>query len=147
MDVILLAAIEQLGAEGAVVQVKPGYARNYLLPRGLAVIASPEQLEAAQAATQQRARATQRVLEQAQALKQQIESRTVTAKLTLGQDGKPFGSVTTHDLVELLHREGLVIEKHAVRLEQPLKALGVYDVPIKLHPNVTATLKLWVATA
>ena len=147
MDVILLKAVEKLGAEGAVVHVKPGYARNYLVPRGLAVLASPAQLKMVETIRQQRARQSQRIAGEAQALKQKLESRSLTLKLSLGADDKPFGSVTTHDLVEALAHEGIVIEKHAVRLEEPIKALGVYEVPVRLHAEVTATLKVWVVKA
>jgi len=147
MDVILLKAVEPLGAEGAVVRVKPGFARNYLLPAGLAVEASPQQLAAVEAAKQRRLRQAERAQGDAEALKRQLEGRSLTLKLTLGDNEQPFGSITAHDVAEALAHEGLPVEKSAVRLEQPIKALGVFDVPIRLHPSVTATLKLWVVKA
>jgi len=147
MDVILLKAVEKLGTEGAVVHVKPGYARNYLVPRGLAVLASPEQLKTVETIRQQRARKSQRVKAGADALKQKLESRSLTLKLSVGADDKPFGSVTTHDIAEALQHEGIMIEKHAVRLDEPIKTLGVYEVPVRIHAEVTATLKVWVVKA
>jgi len=144
MDVILLADVETLGPQGAVVKVKPGFARNYLLPKGLAVQATTQQLKAAEEVKRQRAQRAQRLKEQAQAQKQKLESRSLTFKLHLGADDKPFGAITTHDVVEALHREGMGIEKHAVHLEQPIKSLGIFEVPVRLHPEVTATVKLWV---
>ena len=144
MDVVLLKDVEKLGTEGAVVHVKPGFARNYLLPRGLAAPATPQQLKALDVIRQQRAQKLQRAKAAAEAIKRKLESRSLTLKLSLGVDDKPFGSITTHDIAEALTREGLEVDKHAVRLEQPIKGLGVYDVPVRVHPEVTAILKLWV---
>jgi len=147
MDVILLKDIEHLGAEGTVVRVKPGFARNYLVPSGLAVPASPQRLAAVEAAKQRAARRSARVQTEAGRLKQKLESRSLTLKLTVGDDDKPFGSVTTHDVAEALARDGVPVEKHAIELPQPIKTLGIFDIPVRLHPNVTATLKLWVVKA
>ena len=147
MDVVLLKDVEKLGAEGAVIQVKPGFARNYLLPRGLAVPATPAHLKTVQETQRQRSQKAQRLKVEAEALKRKLESRSLTLKLNLGADDKPFGAITTHDIVEALAQEGIVVEKHAVHLEQPTKSLGVFDVPIRVHPEANATLKLWVVKA
>ena len=147
MDVVLLKDIEKLGSEGAVVQVKPGFARNYLLPRGLAAPATPQQLKAVEETKRQRLQKAQRMKTDAEALKRKLEGRSVTLKLNLGEEGKSFGAITTHDVLEALTQEGLTVEKHAIGLEQPIKALGVYDIPVRVHPEVTATLKLWVVKA
>ena len=147
MDVILLKDVNKLGTEGTVVRVKPGFARNYLLPVGLAVPATAQQLKAVAAATQQRQRKSQRLQADAEAMKRTLESRPLTFTLTLGAEDKPFGSVTTHDVVEALARDGIVVDKHAVHLEESIKALGLFEVPVRLHPNVTATLKLQVVKA
>ncbi len=144
MDLVLLKAVEKVGAEGEVVRVAPGFARNYLIPAGLAAPATPERLKTIEALKRQRAQQAERDKAQAQALKQRLESRSVTVKLALGEGQQPFGSVTTHDLVEALKQDGLAIEKHAVQLAQPIKALGVYEIPVRLHPAVTAALKVWV---
>lgn len=147
MEVVLLKDVEKLGATGSVVQVKPGYARNYLLPQGLAAVASPQRLKAVEEAKRQQLQKTQRISAEAEALKRKLESHPLTLKLSLGEGDKPFGSVTTHDIVDALKREGMEIDKHAVRLEQPIKSLGIYEVPVRLHPDVTATLKVWVVKA
>ena len=144
MDVILLKDVEKLGAESAVLTVKPGFARNYLLPRGLAVLASPQQLKAMEALKRQRSRKAERMKAGVGALKQKLEAASLTLKLSLGADEKPFGAVTAHDIVDALRRDGIEVEKHAVQLQQPIKALGVFDIPVRLLPDVTATLKLWV---
>ena len=147
MDVVLLKDVEKVGTAGSVVHVKPGFARNYLCPLGLAVPATPQQLKAVEVAAQRRLQSAQKLQGDAEALKRRLEGRSLTLKLTLGEDDKPFGSVTTHDIIEALASEGLSIEKHAVGLEHPLKALGVYDVPVRLHPSVTAILKVWIVKA
>ena len=147
MNVILLKDVEKLGTEGATVQVKPGFARNYLIPRGLAVAATAEQLKVVEARERGRAKQLQQVKAQAQTLKQQVESRALTLTLTVGADDKPFGSVTTHDICDALTRDGLEVEKHAIRLTEPIKTLGVYDIPIRLPADVTATLKVSVVKA
>ena len=147
MDVILLKDVEKLGAAGSVVHVKSGYARNYLMPGGLAAPASPQQLKAVEAAKHQQLKQAQRAQAEADTLKRQIEGRSLTLKLTLGEDDKPFGSITVHDVAETLSREGMMVEKHAIHLEQPIKGLGVYEIPVRVHPNVTAILKLWVVKA
>ena len=147
MDVVLLKDVERLGAEGAVVTVRDGYARNYLLPKGLAALATTAQLARVETAKQQRLQQAQRLSAQAAALKQKLEARSVTLKLNLGEDGKPFGSVTVHDVLEALRQDGIALEKHALHLAEPIKALGIYEIPVKLQPEMTATVKVWVVKA
>jgi large subunit ribosomal protein L9 len=147
MDVILLKDVEKLGVEGAIVHVKPGFARNYLVPAGLALPATPERMQAVESAKQQRARQARREQEQAEALKRRLESRSLTLKLALGAEGQSFGSITAHDIAEALAGEGLPVEKRAIGLEAPIKDLGIVEVPVRLHPAVTATLKVWVVKA
>lgn len=147
MDVVLLKDVERVGKEGAVVHVKPGFARNYLMPRGLALMATEKTLKAVEDQRQQLSRKTVRLKQQREALKQQLERLSLTLKLTLGEEGTAFGSVSAHDIVEALAQEGLSIEKAWIQLDAPIKALGIYEVPIRLHADVTATLKLWVVKA
>ena len=147
MDVLLVKDVEKVGKEGAVVQVKPGFARNYLLPRGLAVPATAEQLKAVAARVQQTARKANQQQQGAEALKQQLQSLSLTLKLTLGEGEKAFGSITVHDIVTALAQQGLTVEKHTLGLAEPIKALGIYEVPVRLHADVTATLKVWVVKA
>ena len=104
-------------------------------------------MQAVEASKRQRLKQAERVQKEAEALKRRLESHSLTMKLTLGEGDQPFGSITVHDVADALARDGIPVEKGAIRLEQPLKALGVFDVPVRLHPNVTATLKLWVVKA
>ena len=147
MEVVLLKEVERLGQEGAVVRVSPGFARNYLLPRALAVPASPERVRQMEEIKRQRARKLMRVKMQAESLKRRLEGRSLTLKLSLGEADKPFGAITSHDVIETLKREGIELEKTAVHLDEPIKTLGIYDIPVRVHPEVTATLKLWVVKA
>lgn len=147
MDVVLLKDVEKLGTAGAVVRVKPGFARNYLLPGGLAALATPAQLKTLEEITRQRQRQQEKAVAEATALKQRLEAKPLTLTLTLGEGDKPFGSITAHDVAEALARAGTAVEKHLVQLEEPIKALGNYDVPVKVHATVTATVKLSVVKA
>jgi len=144
MDVVLLRHVKPLGAEGEVVQVKAGFARNYLIPHGLAVAATTEQLKAVQERKHAREQKAEREKQQALALKRKLEGRSLTLKLSLGEGEKAFGAITTHDVVHALAQDGLPVDKHSVQLDQPIKALGIYDVPVRLHPEVAATVKVWV---
>ncbi len=144
MDVVLLKDIEKLGTEGAVVRVKPGFARNYLIPRGLAARADAQTLKTIEETKRQRQRKADRAKAEAESVKQTLQSRSVTLTLSLGTDGKAFGAVTAHDIFEALERAGVVLEKHAIVLEQPIKALGIYEVPVRLHPDVSAIVKVSV---
>lgn len=147
MDVVLLQDVTPLGAQGTVVQVKPGFARNYLIPRGLAAEATPQYLKRVEELARSRLRKAERLNAQALALKRAIEARSLTLKLTVGESDKPFGSISAHDLAEALHEAGLAVEKTMIQLPKPIKTLGVFEVPVRVHPDVTATVKLWVVKA
>ena len=147
MDVLLLKDVDAVGKEGAVVPVKPGFARNYLLPRGLAVAATTAQLRAVEERARRASRQAHLARQDAERLKQKLQTVSLSLTLTLGEGDKPFGSVTAHDLVDALAQQGVAIEKHALSLPEPIKALGIYELPVRLHPEVTATLKVWVVKA
>ena len=144
MDVVLLQDLETLGREGSIVQVKRGYARNYLLPRQLAALATPAVLKRLEETKKLRAVQRERAQAEAEALKQQVERQALALTLTAGENDTVFGSVTVHDLFEALKARGVAVEKSAIRLERPIKTLGEFDVPVRLHADVTATLKVSV---
>ena len=144
MDILLLKDVEHVGVQGTVVQVKPGFARNFLLPQGLAVPATEQQLKAAQERHRQHQVKVDRIKAQAELVKRQLEGRSLTLKLSLGEDDKPFGAITAHEILDALKREGFELDKHALHLEQPIKSLGIFELPVRLQADVTATLKLWV---
>ncbi len=144
MNVLLLKAVDRLGPEGTVVKVKSGFARNFLIPRGLAAAASAQQVKVAAEGLRQRAAKVQRLKTQAEALRRTLEGQPVRLTLSVGADGKPFGALTNHDIFDALTQGGLALDKHAVQLAEPIKTLGIVDVPVRLHPEVTATVKVWV---
>jgi large subunit ribosomal protein L9 len=144
MDVVLLKDVERVGREGTVVRVTPGFARNYLLPRGLAAAATAAHLEAVQTRQRQQLQKAQRLQAQAEALKRRVDSGSLTLTLRVGEGDRPFGSISVQDLLEALAQQGLSVPKHAIQLEEPIKTLGIHQVPIRLHPQVTATMRVWV---
>lgn len=144
MEVILRQAVENLGHPGEIVKVSPGYARNFLLPRGLAYEATPGNRKRIEQERQrlEAAEATRRDAAQEHANK--LEQVSLTFSARVGDEGKLFGSVTASDIVQQLEAQGLHVEKRQVELHEPIKALGVYRVPIRLHADVKPEIKVWV---
>ena len=147
MNVILLKDVEKLGIRGSVVKVKRGYARNYLVPSGFAVVETEQQRRALGETIRQGEQKHKRDVEKAEGVKTVIESKKWTLTLNVGTEEKTFGAVTANDVAELLEREGIAIEKHSVHLSEPIKSLGVHVVPVRVHSEVTASLKLSVVKA
>ena len=147
VDVVLLKDVDRLGTQGAVVHVKPGFARNYLLPQGLAELASPARLKMVETIHRQQRRKRERLQAEYETLKRKLEQQPLTLRLTVGAGEQVFGSVTAHDIAQALAQAGFEVEKRAIRLEDPIKTLGDHAVPVRLHPNVTATLKVSVVNA
>ena len=144
MEVILREAVEKLGHPGDVVTVSPGFGRNYLLPRGIAYEATPGNLKriAQEKGRLEAAENTRR--DAAQELANKLEPISLTFSARVGEDGKLFGSVTSGDIAQQLEAQGGHIEKRMIDLHEPIRALGVYKVPIKLHADVKAEIKVWV---
>ena len=147
MEVILLKEVKRLGTEGAIVTVKPGFARNYLIPNGLAAPANAQQLKALDQAKQHRDQRVARERDHVEQLKRRIEGRPLTLRLKLGDGDKPYGAITVNDIVEELAKEQMKVDRHDIKLDEPIKALGFYETPVRLHPEVTAILKLVVSKA
>ncbi|HTK52330.1 MAG TPA: 50S ribosomal protein L9 [Gemmatimonadaceae bacterium] len=145
MEVILRQAVEKLGQPGDVVKVSPGFARNYLLPRGIAYAATAGNLKRI---AQEKARLQAAEDERrggAQTIAARLEAVSLTFSARVGEEGKLFGSVTTSDIAEQLHAQGFdMIEKRQIDLHEPIKALGVYRVPVRLHADVKPEIKIWV---
>ncbi len=145
MKVILLDDIPKLGQRGEVRDVSDGYARNYLLPQKLALLATPANLgNLEQIKKRQETRAASARTE-AEAQARAIEGLAFSLARQASEEGRLYGSVNVQDLVAFLSRHGVAIEKRRVGLAEPIKALGDYVVPIRLHPDVTAHLKVIVA--
>ena len=144
MEVILRNAIDKLGHPGDIVSVSPGYARNFLLPRGLAYQATPGNLKRI-AAEKSRLEALENERKAAaQAIADKLAEVSVTFAARVGEEGKLFGSVTSSDIVHQLEAQGFKIEKRQIELNEPIKALGMYKVAIKLHADVHPEIKVWI---
>jgi large subunit ribosomal protein L9 len=144
MQIILRKDVEKLGKIGQVVEVKPGFARNFLIPRGLAYAATKSNLS--------RLAEEERVLRQrglkerrvAGDLAAKLDGIRLTAVALVGEEDRMFGSITSQDIAELLREKGLDVDRRKIHLEEPIRALGEYDVPVKLHADVTAMIRLEV---
>ena len=145
MEIILRQAIENLGNPGDVVTVKNGYARNYLLPRGFAFEATPGNLKRIAAEKARLEAAENERRQSARTLADRLEQVSLTFSARVGDEEKLFGSVTAADIVQQLHAQGFPeIEKRQVDLHEPIKSLGVYKVPVRLHADVKPEIKVWV---
>jgi large subunit ribosomal protein L9 len=142
MKVILLDDVSKLGRRGEVREVADGYARNFLIPRKLALTATAGNLRNLQhIKTQQEAKAD-RIRGAADEVRQRIEALVLEERRQASEEGKLFGSVTAQDVVDFLGRNGVDVERRRVLLEEPIKTLGETEVPVRLHPEVTAQLKV-----
>jgi large subunit ribosomal protein L9 len=144
VEVILRQAVEKLGNPGDVVSVSNGFARNFLLPRGVAYEATEGNKKriAQEKARLEAAESSRR--ESAQGIAQKLEEVSITFAARVGEEGKLFGSVTTGDIAQQLEAQGFHVEKRQIDLHEPIKSLGVYRVPIKLHADVKPEIKVWV---
>ena len=145
-EVLLLKPVDGLGAEGDQVKVRAGYARNYLLPQGMAVpltLSNRKQIEALKKA---RAVREAKELDGAQAIAKRLEKTAIAIAVKTGEGGKLFGAVTGNDLHAKLVAAGFEIEKRRIQLGQPVKMLGKHEVKIKLHPDVTVDFSFEVVS-
>jgi large subunit ribosomal protein L9 len=139
-----MADVEGLGTEGQVVRVAEGYARNYLLPKKLGAIVT-EATQRRLARIQQKREAERKAeIEAARGKAAAIEKGSYTVAVKVGEGEKLFGTVTNTDIAKALEAQGFAVNKHGIVLETPIKELGVYEVKVKVHPEVEATIKLWV---
>ncbi|MBL0890490.1 MAG: 50S ribosomal protein L9 [Gemmatimonadaceae bacterium] len=144
MEVILRNAVDKLGHPGDIVSVSPGYARNFLLPRGLAYEATPGNRKRI---ALEKSRLEALEAEKVAAAKQiadKLAEVSVTFAARVGEEGKLFGSVTTADIAHQLEAQGFKIEKRQIELNEPIKTLGVYRVGVRLHADVHPEIKVWV---
>ena len=144
MEIILRQAVENLGKPGDVVKVKAGYARNYLLPHGLAYEATPGNLKRIQQERDRLEAAENERRSTAQGVAEKLEQVSLTFSARVGEEGKLFGSVTATDIAAQLEAQGYHVEKRQIDLHEPIKALGVYRVPVRLHADVKPEVRVWV---
>ncbi len=144
MKVILRQDIRELGKAGQTIEVKAGYGRNYLIPRNLAIPATKANVRAIDEIERQNEFRKRKQLREAEQLKLRLEKLSLTSEVLVGEEDKIFGSVTAQNIVDLLAEEGVKTDKRNVMLEEPIKSLGVYTVPVKIEKDVIANIKLWV---
>ncbi|HCY75679.1 MAG: 50S ribosomal protein L9 [Ignavibacterium sp.] len=144
MKVILRQDFESLGKIGEVVDVKDGYARNYLFPRGLAYAALKGNIRSLDEEKKSVEKRNLQELKAAETLAAELETVSVTIPVQVGEEDKIFGTVTTQMIADALKEKSYDIDKRKVEIEEPIKALGIYGVSLKIHPSVNAKIKVWV---
>lgn len=144
MKVILKQDFETLGTVGEIVDVKPGYARNYLIPKGIALKAEEKNIQILATERRQLELKVTKDKKSAEKLAEKLSEVSCTATVTVGEEDKVFGSVTSQIIADLLKDKGFDIDRKKISLDEPIKALGIYTIPIKLHTEVEAKIKLWV---
>ena len=143
MEVILIKDVEKIGKAHSVVKVKEGYARNFLFPLNLAKIATPGSLKQLDKEKQIKSAQYAKVKEESEEVKKRLSGLSLTIS-ALAQGEELYGGISSHDIAAALKDEGFLIDKNAIELAEPIKSLGIYELPVKLHPEVIATLKLWI---
>lgn len=144
MKVILRKDHDKLGQVGSVVDVKEGYARNFLIPKGLAYAATGGSVRALEEEKKQAERRQTKEQKSAEHIAAELEKISLTLKMKVGEDEKLFGAVTSQMIADELKSKGFDLDKRIVVLEEPIKALGIYTVDVKLHHAVIGKVKVWV---
>lgn len=145
MKVIFLQDVKGQGKKGQVKDLSEGYVRNFLLPKGLAKLASDGNLKTLEVQTASEEKRKQKEKEDAQALGKRLEEMTVVVKAKAGEGGRLFGAITSKQIAEALAAKGIKIDKRKIELDEPIRTLGVTQVPVKLHPEVKAKLNVQTA--
>jgi large subunit ribosomal protein L9 len=147
MKVILKEDVENLGVMGTIVDVADGYGRNYLIPKNLAVEANPKNIKQFEHQRNIILAKARKIKKSAEDIAEQLSRMTLTIEANAGEEDKLFGSVTSRDIAEAIARQGFEIDKKKILLTEPIKRLGTYEVPVKLHQDVTAKVNLEVKKA
>lgn len=144
MKIILRQDVEKIGRSGDIVQVKDGYARNFLIPKGLATRATPSNLNKLTEEKKQRTQQLEKEKNEALQSASRLKGLSVNVAVETYEEDKLYGSVTAQDIARALKEEGFVIDKKCITLKEPIKTLGIFDCTIKLHPEVDTEIKIWV---
>lgn len=144
MKVILRKNFEQLGQLGDVVDAKEGYARNFLIPRQIAYIATAGNVRAFEEEKKQLAKKEAKDLESAQQLATELEKVSITIPVKVGEEDKIFGSVTNQMIADSLKEKGFDVDRRKIEITEPIKSLGIYSIEVKLHSSINAVVKTWV---
>jgi large subunit ribosomal protein L9 len=144
MKVILTEDVAHRGAAGDMLKVKDGYARNFLIPNGMAIVATTENVKQLEHQKRQIQAKLNKLKKESEGVAKKIEGISCTIVRAAGEEDKLFGSVTSADIYASLKNEGIEVDKKKILLDEPIKNLGIFTVPIKIHSEVTANLKVWV---
>ncbi|GIV61374.1 MAG: 50S ribosomal protein L9 [Rhodothermaceae bacterium] len=144
MKVLLLQDVENLGNEGDIVTVKDGYGRNYLIPKGLARLATPNVVKAWQEERRQKARKLMQLKEDAENLARQLATMEVVLPARVGEENRIFGSITAQQVALALAEQGIQVDRRKISIDEDIRHVGVYSASVKLHPEVVAQVKLRV---
>jgi large subunit ribosomal protein L9 len=144
MKIVLRQDVDSLGMEGQVFDVADGYARNFLIPRGFALAATQQNLKLIEAQRKKIEEKRLKAKEEAEKAKLSLSELVVTIAQKAGEEDKLYGSVTSMDIADQLEKRGVQIDRKRIRLDRPIKTLGEFAVPVKLHPEVTASIKVVV---
>ena len=145
MKIILRQDVDELGLEGDIIHVANGYGRNYLIPKGIALEATPQNKKALELQRKKIEVRRVKAREEAENLKLKVEGIVIALSQKAGEEGKLYGSVTSMDIASGLEKQGIVIDRRKILLEKPIKTLGEFEVPIKIYPEVIAAIKVVVA--
>jgi len=144
MQVILLEDVPSLGKAGDLVKVADGYGRNFLIPQKKAIVSTEKNIKMLDHQKRDVQRGIEKKRRDVQKVAEEIENLSCTLARSVGESGKLFGSVTSMDIEGFLKERGIEVDRKKIHIEEPIKSVGVYSVPIKLHPEVIANLKVWV---
>lgn len=144
MKVILVEDVDDLGRAGEILNVKDGYGRNYLIPRKKALPATPQNIQKMEKMKKELEAARSKARSDAEKLSERIRSLSITLSRKAGEGDKLFGSVTSMDIQRALKEQGIEVDRKKILLQEPIKSLGVFHVPVRLHPEVTTEVKVWV---
>ncbi|HMA61720.1 MAG TPA: 50S ribosomal protein L9 [bacterium] len=144
MEIILLKDKEKIGKAGEKVEVADGFARNYLIPQGFALKSTESNLKRFKEINRQRNIRKERKLKKAKELAEKIKSLSITIPVKVGEKDQVFGSVTKKDIAEQMKEKGYEVPKSNIKLEEPIKSLGIYEVPVSLEAGINTEVKVWV---
>jgi large subunit ribosomal protein L9 len=144
MEVILSKDVDKIGKAGSVVKVKDGFGRNFLIPNGLAVPLTSANLKILEQEKTKLTLQAEKARKAAEELKAKLANLSLTMSVLTQEGDKLYGSITAPDIIAALKEEGFEIDKTCLTMAEPIKALGIYEVPVKLHPEISVNIKVWI---
>jgi len=144
MEVILTKDVNKIGKAGSVIKIKDGFARNFLLPQKLAIPVTPGNLKKLEQERQKTLKSLEEKKQEAIIIKERLDKLSLTISAIAQDEKSLYGSVTAQDISSALKEEGIEIEKNLIVLDEPIKALGIYELEVKLHPEIQAKVKVWI---